>query len=366
MKKSITFVLGCVNKLGGTEKATVDLANLLVKRGYKVSLVSIYKEIANQNNRYNIDENIDIKYVFSKLEFLKYHLNIYRLIDYVSKKKVNKIIKQTNPDIVFYTSIKQIPFESHGFKKVLMVHNCYEYYRSGRLTKKLLDKNYNKIDHVIYLSKKDLDKYEKEFNAKNGNFVYNISEIAPSVKTSYNKKKITYMGRIDNKVKQLDHAILAIDELIQNNLFDDWEFQIFGSGPHEEEIERLIKDKNLEKNISLKGTTSEVEKVMSESDIIILTSDFEGLPMCLIEGASCGVPLISYDSSSGIHDIIVDSHNGYIVEKNNIKLLSQQIAKLVLDENLRKTLGLNGVKHIQENFSEEKIYMKWVQIIDNK
>ncbi|WP_154973363.1 glycosyltransferase [Priestia megaterium] len=366
MKKSITFVLGCVNKLGGTEKATIDLANLLAKKGYKVTLVSVYRKITNQNNTYKIHDDIEIRYVFSKIEFLKYHLNFYRVLDYMSKKKVNEIINQTNPDIVFYTSIKQIPFEIQAFKKILMVHNCYEYYRSGRLTKKLLDNYYDKIDHVIYLSKKDLDKYEKEFNAQNGDFVYNVSEIAPDVKTSYKSKKITYMGRIDNKVKQLDQAILAIDELIQKNLFDDWEFQIFGSGPHEEEIKKLIKDKKLEKSISLKGTTSKVEEIMGESDIVILTSDFEGLPMCLIEGASCGVPLVSYDSSSGIHDIIVDSHNGYIVEKNNVKLLSQKIAKLVLDENLRKKLGSNGVRHIQENFSEEKIYMKWTKIIDEK
>ncbi|MBX9987790.1 glycosyltransferase [Priestia aryabhattai] len=365
MKKSITFVVGCVNKLGGTEKATIDLANLLVKRGYKVSLVSIYKKIANQNNTYDIDDNIDINYVFSEVEFLKYHLNIYRLLDYISKKKVNKIINQNNPDIVFYTSIKHIPFENNRFKKILMVHNCYEYYRSGRLTKSLLNKNYKKIDNIIYLSKKDLDKYEKEFDAGNGDFVYNISQIQPSVKSKYNKKKITYMGRLDNDVKQLDHAILAIDQLVQKKIFEDWKFQIFGSGPHEAEIKSLIKNKGLEKYIELKGTTSEVEKVMSESDIIMLTSDFEGLPMCLIEGASCGVPLISYDSSAGIHDIIIDSYNGYIVEKNNIKLLSEKVGKLVLDKNLRRTLGSNGVKHIQENFSEEKIYTKWTRLIDN-
>ncbi|MEH7362375.1 hypothetical protein V7172_27690, partial [Priestia megaterium] len=103
MKKSITFVLGCVNKLGGTEKATIDLANLLAKRGYKVSLVSVYRKITNQNNVYNIDDSIDIRYVFPKIEFLKYHLNFYRALDYISKKKVNKIINQTNPGIVFYT-----------------------------------------------------------------------------------------------------------------------------------------------------------------------------------------------------------------------------------------------------------------------
>lgn len=365
MKKSITFVLGCVNKLGGTEKATIDLANLLAKRGYKVSLVSVYRKITNQNNTYKIHDDIEIRYVFSRIEFLKYHLNFYRVLDYMSKKKVNEIINQTNPDIVFYTSIKQIPFEIQAFKKILMVHNCYEYYRSGRLTRNLLNKNYNKIDNIIYLSKKDLDKYEQEFDAKNGDFVYNISQISPSQKANYNKNKITYMGRLDNNVKQLDHAILAIDELVHKNLFNNWEFQIFGSGPDENEIKQLIKNKGLEKNISLKGTTSEVEKVMSESDIIMLTSDFEGLPMCLIEGASCGVPLISYDSSSGIHDIIIDSYNGYVVEKNNIKLLSEKIAKLVLDKNLRQALGSNGVQHIKENFSEEKIYKKWVKIIED-
>ncbi|NMO79577.1 glycosyltransferase [Niallia alba] len=362
MGKNITFVLGCVNKLGGTEKATIDLANLLSKKGYNVSLVSIYKKIATQGNSYQIEKNIEVKYVYTAIEFLRYHLSVYRLLDFMSKKKINKVIENTNPDIVFFTDIKHIPFRSKAFQKILMVHNCYEHYRSGRLTRNLLNNHYKDIDNVVFLSKNDLKKYNEEFKAQNGNYVYNVSQILPSVRTNFNNHKITYIGRLDNSVKQLDHSIEAIEELINSSLFSGWEYQIFGSGPDKDKIRKMIENKGLTNSISLKGTTAEIEKILSESDIVLLTSDFEGLPMSLIEGASCGVPLISYDSSSGIHDIIVDNFNGYIVEKNNIGLLSEKIKNLVLDENLRKQFGYNGVRHMQENFSQDRIFKEWVAI----
>nr|WP_017554767.1 glycosyltransferase [Heyndrickxia coagulans] len=365
MKKQISFVLECIHKLGGTEKATIDLANLLAKNGYKVSIVSLYKNISKEANSYYLNPFIEIKYVYKSFPFLKFHLNVYRFLDFISKRKVYEKVKKLKPDIVFFTDIKQIPFKSSKFKKILMVHNSYEHYRSGRLTRKLLDAHYKEIDKVIFLSKEDLKKYTIDFSADNGEFVYNISQIKPCIRTNFNNKRIVYFGRLENKQKQIDHAIKIVEKLVKKKVFDGWEFHIYGSGPDREVIKNLIVEKKLEKIIILKGTTSEVEKVLGNSDIMILTSDYEGLPMSLLEGASSGLSLVSYDTSPGIHDIIIDNFNGYIIEKNNIEFFTEKIIHLISNIELRKEFGKNGVKHIKENFSDEKIFNKWVYILKN-
>lgn len=362
--KRITFVLGCINKLGGTEKATIDLANLFVNNGYNVSIISIYSRIAKEKNNYHIDSRIKVNFVYKKLFFLKYHLSIYRMIDYFSKKKINRLVNETKPDFTFYTSIKSIPFTEKVFSKILMVHNNYKYYTSGRLTKRLLNKYHNKIDKIIFLSHKDFMEYENEYHSKNGDYVYNISSITPRIRTNYKNHNIIYMGRIENSAKQLNQAVEIIGSLVQENLFNDWKFQIFGNGPDKKKIEEQIRANQLDNYVKLRGTTSNIEDELARADIMILTSDFEGLPMSLIEAAACGLPLISYDSSAGIHAIIKDHYNGYIVTKNDRTEFTNKLSILLQNEELRRKYGSNSVKRVSDTFSSEVIFKKWNSILD--
>ncbi|MFS0562941.1 glycosyltransferase [Terribacillus sp. 179-K 1B1 HS] len=359
----VSFVLNCINKLGGTEKATIDLANLLAKNNYKVHIISLYKEINSEQNSYNLHEKIKVSFVFPNTIYLKKPLIYYRLKDTFSKKQVEKIIRLSEPNYVLYTDIKQIPFYKSTYQKYLMVHNSYEFYRTGLVTKKLLDKNHKEIDNIIFLSGEDLKKYEKEFNYPgNADFVYNVSNIVPTVRTNHKNRTITFLGRIDNNQKQLEHALNVVKKLANENKYNDWIFNIYGSGPDETSVKKFIEDNNLSDRIKLKGTTSDVEGVLSTTDIMILTSKYEGLPMALIEAASSGVPIVSYECSDGIKEIVKDNYNGYLVERNNEEDLFNKLTDLIGDLEKRQTMGNNAINHVKEKFSEDSILQKWIKI----
>ncbi|WP_340081618.1 glycosyltransferase [Terribacillus sp. FSL K6-0262] len=360
----VSFVLNCINKLGGTEKATIDLANLLAINNYQVHIISLYNKINTEQNTYNLHKNIKVSFVFPNTIYLKKPLIFYRLKDSFSKKKVENIIKLLEPNYVLYTDIKQIPFYRTTYKKILMVHNSYEFYRTGLVTKKLLDKNYKEIDNIIFLSSEDLQKYKNEFdNPGNADYVYNISNISPEVRTNHHNRTITYLGRIDNNQKQLDQSLDIIKKLIDKNLFNDWIYNIYGSGPDQASVYKFIKDHNLEDRIKLKGTTTDVEEVLSKTDIMILTSKYEGLPMALIEAASSGVPIVSYECSDGIKEIVKDNFNGYLVKNNDREKFVEKLGDLIQNLDKRVTMGNNAIIQVKEKFSEESILEKWNKIL---
>lgn len=130
--KKIVLMLNCLDKIGGTERATVDLANILAQDPkYEVTILSIYKNIKNESTKYSLNSNIKVEYVFERIEYLKFHLNFYRFFEIFIKNKIGKILDKLDPHFVLYTQIKFINPNNSKYKKLLMVHTSYEAYIKG-------------------------------------------------------------------------------------------------------------------------------------------------------------------------------------------------------------------------------------------
>jgi glycosyltransferase involved in cell wall biosynthesis len=89
---------------------------------------------------------------------------------------------------------------------------------------------------------------------------------------------------------------------------------------------------------------------LANSDIFILASHSEGLPNSLMEAMLCGIPSIATDVGS-VSDLIINGETGILIEKKNIKQLTQGIQDLVLNENLRNSYSFEGRKRILSNHS---------------
>ena len=97
---------------------------------------------------------------------------------------------------------------------------------------------------------------------------------------------------------------------------------------------------------------------MQKSEIFILPSRFEGLPMVLLEALSQGLACVAYDCKTGPSDIIEHGKNGILVEDQNIQIMQQELKKLINNPTLRKELRINGVKSL-DKFSIENIGKSW-------
>jgi len=102
------------------------------------------------------------------------------------------------------------------------------------------------------------------------------------------------------------------------------------------------------------GHQYNMPKVLESASIVCLPSYREGLPKSLLEAASCGLPLVAFDVP-GCREAIDNERNGYLVPLKDVNALSMALEKLILNKDLRETMGNNSRKKAIQEFSQERI-----------
>lgn len=102
------------------------------------------------------------------------------------------------------------------------------------------------------------------------------------------------------------------------------------------------------------GHVSDMFSVLRQSHIVCLPSYREGLPKALLEGASCGRPLIATDTP-GCREIVKHSENGFLVPVRNSDALAEALSRLLGDSSLRKSMGARGRALVVREFSDRVV-----------
>lgn len=121
-------------------------------------------------------------------------------------------------------------------------------------------------------------------------------------------KKLLYVGRIENKQKNIK---LLLDSL--NGFGFDWQLDIYGDGPDFQTMQNYAKQNvNNNQNIIWHGWNNDPWKDIKQADLLLLTSNYEGFGMVLVEAIARGIPCISSNCPVGPEDIIKDGINGLL------------------------------------------------------
>jgi glycosyltransferase involved in cell wall biosynthesis len=150
------------------------------------------------------------------------------------------------------------------------------------------------------------------------------------------------------KQKRLDKWVDLFENI--NKQYPDSIGLLVGAGILFDEIKTYIKDRNLEDKILLVGLQTDVKQYLNIIDIFISTSEFEGLPIALLEAMSmqCAVAVTN---AGGVKEVIDNSVNGFMVDVKRIDLLENIVLKLINDIELRQVMGLNARNTVEEKFS---------------
>lgn len=145
--------------------------------------------------------------------------------------------------------------------------------------------------------------------------------------------------------------------------YPDWSWDIFGEGSHRETIENLIVEFGLEDRLRLCGAVKEIYSIYPNYAFQVMTSRYEGFPMTLLEGMSCGLPLVSFDVIAGPRMIIKNNVNGFLVPPGDIETMVERITELICNRDLRKNFSKeNSV--IRHEFDVAKTADKWLEMFN--
>ena len=135
------------------------------------------------------------------------------------------------------------------------------------------------------------------------------------------------------KRKGVADLIRAVDILKKKNRLDNVKFVIAGSGVEEAELKTMCKKLELDKYINFVGWTSgeKKERLFRESQMLVLPSYNEGLPVSILEAISYGMPVVA-TCVGDISAAIIDGENGYLVEPGDVDALANSIYKLISEK----------------------------------
>lgn len=115
-----------------------------------------------------------------------------------------------------------------------------------------------------------------------------------------------------------------------------------------------LKDWQNEGSVEWWGRREDMPQVLAQCHIVCLPSYREGLPKALLEGASCGRPIVTTDVP-GCREIARHGENGLLVEPHNAAALAEALADLLADAKLRQRMGRHGREHVLKEFSQVRI-----------
>ena len=120
----------------------------------------------------------------------------------------------------------------------------------------------------------------------------------------------------------------------------------------EKEINEFVRKSNLSEFVEFKGILDGEEKIrlFKESDIFVMPSYTEGMPIVVLEAMAAGLPVVA-TSVGALPEVIKDGGNGFIVEVGNYQNLADRILQLVENFNLRKKIGYENMKVVREKFN---------------
>lgn len=344
-------------EIGGAEKMAVNYANGLFERVDFSGLVTTRAE-GNLKNHLNHS----VSYLFLKKKTAIDFGAVFRLKKYCKENKVEFL----QPHSSSYFTALLVKFIYPNVKIIWHDHNGLSEFISSEKSFALKIASFF-FKGIIVVNYKLKDWAEKELNCKKVIYLPNFTTIdnatnAETILMGISGKRILCLANLRDQKNHF--LLLEVAEKLKET-YPDWTFHLVGKDFEDDystQISGLIKSKHLENNVFIYGSKNDIKSIINQSDIAILTSKSEGLPIALIEYGLSKKPVVSTKVGE-IPLIIKDGINGFIVNVNDIDLFYQKLLKFILEDDLRIQMGNSLYQTIIENNSEEGVmtnYLNWI------
>jgi len=182
-------------------------------------------------------------------------------------------------------------------------------------------------------------------------------------KLSNDKMRLIYTGRISEKQKRISETTHAMLEAVKS--VPGTEAVLYGAGSAIKAVEEIIDQGPDGALISYGGVLDkvQVQDELLKSHVFVLLSDYEGLPTALMEAMACGLVPICLDIDSGVPELIDHGENGFLVNDREEDFV-KAVNRLKTEEGLWEKLSAAARQRIEENYSIEYSFNKWLELIE--
>ena len=339
---------------GGAERVCNTLANEFAKRGDEVFISCSLKR--------------KVVYSFHEKVTLLDHSEDTRNIGFWSRfvvfrffkmlRNMRRFAKEIRPDYAIgvmtdFSLFSIVALAGLGIPVVATEHTTV-----GRM-----DKRYKLLYRLLYpfassvtvLTRHDLMEWKPRF--RNVVCMPNPLTLSDTNKTYNRNKWVLGVGRVGAPEKGFDSMVKCWNLVGKNH--PDWKLVIAGKC-EDKDKEYLcgFLDDELASQIEFLGFRTDVYDLMLQSEVFLLSSRYEGLPMGLMEAMSAGCCCVAFDVVTGPRDIIQNGKSGILVENQNIQELAKSLDAVISNDELRLSLASEAPNSIKR-FESGRILSRW-------
>ncbi|MCH2057591.1 MAG: glycosyltransferase family 4 protein [Thalassotalea sp.] len=350
----VALIINDVSNIGGTEKVTIHLANLLADNGCDVSIISLHQ--SSERTFFPVNEKVRLSSLRSSpVSLMKQAISLSF-----------SLAKQTSAfDFVILSdtqlSILSFWLRLRGKSKIV----SWEHFNSKIVTRfgsRWFGRRFAAwfSDLIVVLTEEDKRNWLDCFWVRRRiECIANPSSVSLRSKPIAENRSNTLLsvGRFTEQ-KGFDYLVEAW-HLIPELKRQGWKIKIVGpNGSAKQALKKRIEQLGLNDAIELAGASSDMQAEYDQADIYVMSSRYEGFGLTLIEAMSSGLPVIAFDCPMGPGEIIVEKF-GISVPATNIKALSEAITSLVSSDENRKYYSEQALRRAAD-FNEQAIVAIWL------
>jgi glycosyltransferase involved in cell wall biosynthesis len=177
------------------------------------------------------------------------------------------------------------------------------------------------------------------------------NRVSPPISTATNEMKIGYVGQVAFR-KNLGAMIDVFDLFYRDH--KDARLLIIGEGKMRGELQGKAKKLASRDRIDFLGYRTDRLRLVKELDLFCMTSSLEGIPRCMMEAMALGVPIAAFDIP-GVDKLVIHEKTGLLAPFGDTEALKDCWERILFDGDLAEKLANNGKKHIENNFSAERM-----------
>lgn len=265
----------------------------------------------------------------------------------MSVSELKRVIREENPDVIHAHDMKasftaalacgKIPLVSH-------IHN--NAFDSRSISVKSIAYYFAawKAKHIFWVSQPAYEGYvfHKAFQKKSSVLVNIIDAEALKNKMVMDTEQYSYdmvfLGRLSGP-KNPQRLIGVFAGILEQR--PTTKLAIVGSGELESEVKQLVEEKGISDHVAFLGFQSNPYKILHDAKLMIMTSRYEGMPMCALEAMALGVPIVS-TPTDGLKDVVETGVTGFLHESD--EELCNSCLRILENADLQSKLSANSVK----------------------
>jgi glycosyltransferase involved in cell wall biosynthesis len=337
--------------VGGAGKQLALTANALESFGHEII---VYSYCGNELNQ---PLNSSIKFITPNLCAKNKITEYYNAIIGIRSK-----LKQEKPDILISWRcnagcFSKIASLGLGIKTVFSERT--DPYKETSLFLKIASKIAAYSDGGIFQTEAVRQYYKrlKKSSVVIPNPIDYQNETLPFIPYVTRKNEIVHVARMQISQKRQDVMLEAFKFFLEHH--PDYILSFYGDGVDFINVQNMAQDLGIAKSVKFHGVVSNAIEKISGAKLLVLTSDYEGIPNVILEAFAASVPVVSTDCSPGGARVLIDDGvSGFIAPVGDAEMIARKMGKIVDDEKLAEKFLTNGKTKLKE-FAAEVIFEKW-------